>query len=161
VAETARLVAAMRPDGTADLRRALAGPLAVAVVAEALGLSDADPATVLGWYAAIVGSVSALTGEPGPGPGREDARQGQDRRDKAGVAGAGASGSLSGRLTAVIESAGEPPSLLAGAAGAGGDAAAGARGDAATGPAGDAAAETGGTAGTAAPALTTPEVISN
>ena len=153
VAETDRLVAAMRPDATADLRRALAGPLAVAVVAEALGLSDADPATVLGWYAAIVGSVSALTGEPGPGPGGEAARQDQARRDKARVAGAEAFGSLSGRLTAVIESASEPPSLLA--------AAAGARGDAATGPAGDAAAETGGNAGTAAPALTTAEVISN
>ena len=153
VAETDRLVAAMRPDGTADLRRALAGPLAVAVVAEALGLSDADPATVLGWYAAIVGSVSALTGEPDPAPGGEDAHEDQARRDKARVAGAEAFGSLSGRLTAVIESASEPPSLLA--------AAAGARGEAATGPAGDAAAETGGNAGTAAPALTTAEVISN
>jgi len=130
VAETDRLVAAMRPDGTADLRRALAGPLAVAVVAEALGLSDADPATVLGWYAAIVGSVSALTGEPGPGPDGEAACQDQARRDKARVAGTEAFGSLSGRLTTVIESASEPPSLLA--------AAAGARGDAATGPAGDA-----------------------
>ena len=153
VAETDRLVAAMRPDGTADLRRALAGPLAVAVVAEALGLSDADPATVLGWYAAIVGSVSALTGEPGPGPGGEAARQDQARRDKARVAGAEAFGSLSGRLTAVIESASEPPSLLA--------AAAGARGDAATGPAGDAAAETGADDRNQLPMLTTAEVISN
>ena len=153
VAETDRLVAAMRPDGTADLRRALAGPLAVAVVAEALGLSDADPATVLGWYAAIVGSVSALTGEPGPGQGGEAARQDQARRDKARVAGAEAFGSLSGRLTAVIESASEPPSLLA--------AAAGARGDAATGPAGDAAAETGADDRNQLPMLTTAEVISN
>ena len=153
VAETDRLVAAMRPDGTADLRRALAGPLAVAVVAEARGLSDADPATVLGWYAAIVGSVSALTGEPGPGPGGEAARQDQARRDKARVAGAEAFGSLSGRLTAVIESASEPPSLLA--------AAAGARGDAATGPAGDAAAETGADDRNQLPMLTTAEVISN
>ena len=153
VAETDRLVAAMRPDGTADLRRALAGPLAVAVVAEALGLSDADPATVLGWYAAIVGSVSALTGEPGPGPGGEAARQDQARRDKARVAGAEAFGSLSGRLTAVIESASEPPSLLAAAAGAGEDAA--------TGPAGDAAAETGADDRNQLPMLTTAEVISN
>jgi cytochrome P450 len=153
VAETDRLVAAVRPDGAADLRRALAGPLAVAVVAEALGLSGADPATVLGWYAAIVGSVSALTGDPGPGPGGEDARQDQARRDKACVAGAEAFGSLSGRLTAVIESASEPPSLLA--------AAARARANVATGPARDAAAETGAAAGTAAAALTTAEVISN
>src|SRR5690349_4366603 len=153
VAETARLVAAMRPDGAADLRRALAGPLAVAVVAEALGLSGADPATVLGWYAAIVGSVSALTGDPGPGPGGEDARQDQARRDKARVAGAEAFGSLSGRLTAVVESASGPPSLLA--------AAAGGQANVATGSARDAAAETGAAAGTAAAALTTAEVISN
>ena len=158
VAETDRLVAAMRPDGAADLRRALAGPLAVAVVAEALGLSGADPATVLGWYAAIVGSVSALTGEPGPGPGGEDARQDRARRDRARrdearAAGAEAFGSLSGRLSAVIESASEPPSLLA--------AAAGARANVGTGPARDAAAKTGAAAGTAAPALTTAEVISN
>jgi cytochrome P450 len=53
----------MRPAGTADVRRSLAGPLAVAVVAEALGLGDTDPRTVLDWYAAIVGSVSALAGE--------------------------------------------------------------------------------------------------
>src|SRR5215469_7005391 len=65
VAEAARLVAAMRPGGAADVRRSLAGPLAVAVVAEALGLGDTDPQTVLGWYAAIVGSVSALAGEHG------------------------------------------------------------------------------------------------
>ena len=153
VTEAARLVAAMRPAGAGDLRRGLAGPLAVAVVAEALGLGDADPATVLGWYAAIVGSVSALTGEPGPGPGGEAARQDQARRDKARVAGAEAFGSLSGRLTAVIESASEPPSLLA--------AAAGARGDAATGPAGDAAAETGADDRNQLPMLTTAEVISN
>lgn len=152
LAETDRLVAAIRPDGAADLRRTLAGPLSVAVVAEALGLSDADPAAVLGWYAAIVGSVSALTGEHGPEPGGEDARADRARRDKARVAGAEAFGSLSARLTAVIESASEPPSLLA--------AAAGARGDTAAGPAGDVTAESGG-AGTAAPALTTAEVISN
>src|SRR5262249_61771309 len=49
VAETDRLVAATRPDGTADLRRALAGPLAVAGGAEALGLGGADPPTGAGW----------------------------------------------------------------------------------------------------------------
>src|SRR5690242_10076407 len=150
VAETDRLVAAIRPDGAADLRRALAGPLAVAVVAEALGLSGADPATVLGWYAAIVGSVSALTGEPGPGRDGEDARGDQARRDEARAAGAGAFGSLSARLTTVIESASEPPSLLAAAAGARANAAAG-----------DGTPETSGSAGTVAPALTTAEVISN
>jgi cytochrome P450 len=153
VAEAARLVAAMRPSGAADLRRGLAGPLAVAAVAEALGLGDADPATVLGWYAAIVGAVSALTGEHGPVP-HENAREAQARRDQARVAGAEAFGSLSARLTAVIESAREPPSLLA--------AAAGARADGTEGTAGDGAAENGESgAETASPTLTTAEVTSN
>src|SRR5215831_12243462 len=87
VAEAARLVAAVRPAGTADLRPSLAGPLAVGVVAEALGLGDADPATVLEWYAAIVGSVSALAGDQGTAPGG-DAREDQARRERARVAGA-------------------------------------------------------------------------
>lgn len=154
VAETDRLVAAMRPGGAADLRRALAGPLAVAVVAEALGLGDADPATVLDWYAGIVGSVSALAGEHSPAPPGEDAGADQARRDQARAAGAEAFGSLSARLTAVIGSAGEPPSLLA--------AAAGARGDATAGTAKDGTAGNGNSGGgAAAPALTTAEVISN
>jgi cytochrome P450 len=46
-AETGRLVAAMRPVGGADLRTGLAGPLAVSVVAEALGLGQTDPSVVL------------------------------------------------------------------------------------------------------------------
>jgi cytochrome P450 len=152
VAEADRLVAAMRSDGAADLRRGLAGPLAVAVVAEALGLSDADPATVLDWYAAIVGSVSALTGEHSPARPGDDAREDQGRRDQARAAGAEAFGSLSARLTAVIGSASEPPSLLAAAAGAHGAAAVDtARRDTPENVSDDAAAA----------ALTTAEVISN
>ena len=143
VAQADRLVAAMRPDGAADLRRGLAGPLAVAVVAEALGLGDTDPAAVLGWYAAIVASVSALTGEHGSHPTADAGR------DEARAAGAGAFGSLSARLAMAIGSPGEPPSLLAAAAGpthTGGDGATD-RGDSGMAP--------------AAPALTTAEVISN
>jgi cytochrome P450 len=109
-AEAGRLVAAMRPAGAADVRRSLAGPLAVAVVAEALGLGDADPRTVLDWYAAIVGSVSALAGEHG------SAGAGTGRRDRVVMAGAEAFGSLSARLSAVIGSADGPGSLLAAAA---------------------------------------------
>ncbi len=61
VAVTAgELVGAIRPAGVAELRSTVAGPLAVAVVAEALGL-DADAATVLGWYSSIVDAVSAVT----------------------------------------------------------------------------------------------------
>jgi cytochrome P450 len=62
----AALVDHMRPDGSGDLRSALAGPLAVAVVAQALGLGDTDPATVLSWYLGIVTAVSALTGQSAP-----------------------------------------------------------------------------------------------
>jgi cytochrome P450 len=115
VAETARLVALMRPDGAADARRSLAGPLAVAVVAEALGLGDTDPATVLGWYAAIVGAVSALTGE------HDRAATEAGGLDQAVAAGGEAFGSLSARLTAVINSADSPPSVLATAARTGQD----------------------------------------
>jgi cytochrome P450 len=124
----------------------------VAVVAEALGLGDADPATVLDWYAAIVGSVSALTGEHSPARPGDDAREDQGRRDQARAAGAEAFGSLSARLTAVIGSASEPPSLLAAAAGAHGAAAVDtARRDTPENVSDDAAAA----------ALTTAEVISN
>src|SRR5215472_15418132 len=105
-AEADRLVAAMRPAGAGDVRRSLAGPLAVAVVAEALGLGDADPGTVLDWYAAIVGSVSALAGEHG------SAGTGTDSRDQVVTAGAEAFGALSARLSAVIGSPGGPATGL-------------------------------------------------
>jgi cytochrome P450 len=58
-AETGRLVSAIEPRGAAELRRAVAGPLAVAVMAEALGLGPADPARVLDWYDGIVAAVQA------------------------------------------------------------------------------------------------------
>jgi cytochrome P450 len=58
-AEAERLVSAIRPRGEAELRRAVAGPLAVAVMAEALGLADTDPAQVLAWYDGIVAAVQA------------------------------------------------------------------------------------------------------
>jgi len=47
--------------GSAELRRGLAGPLAVAVMAEMLGL-DASADQLLAWYDAIVAAVSALSG---------------------------------------------------------------------------------------------------
>jgi len=59
--EAARLVGALASGpGEAELRRGLAGQLAVAVMAEMLGL-DAAPAQLLGWYDAIVSGVSALS----------------------------------------------------------------------------------------------------
>jgi cytochrome P450 len=59
--EAARLVGAVAAGpGEAELRRGLAGQLAVAVMADMLGLA-ADPAQLLGWYDAIVAGVSALS----------------------------------------------------------------------------------------------------
>jgi cytochrome P450 len=58
-AEADRLVKAIQPDGEAELRRAVAGPLAVTVMAEALGLGRSDPAQILAWYDGIVAAVQA------------------------------------------------------------------------------------------------------
>jgi cytochrome P450 len=71
-AEAARLVSAIEPDGEAELRRAVAGPLAVTVMAEALGLGQTDPAQVLAWYDGIVAAVqseAAGTGVTAAGAG--------------------------------------------------------------------------------------------
>jgi cytochrome P450 len=48
--------------GEAELRRQLAGPLAVLTMARALGLDDLPVATVLGWYDAIVAAVTVVSG---------------------------------------------------------------------------------------------------
>jgi len=62
------LVASLGPRGAAEIRRDLAGPLAVEVVATALDLIDAEPATILGWYDEIVAAVDRVSvgGEIGP-----------------------------------------------------------------------------------------------
>ena len=60
-AEARRLVEALTPAGTAEIRRELAGPLAVNVVAAALELADAEPAVVLGWYDEIVAAVDRVS----------------------------------------------------------------------------------------------------
>jgi cytochrome P450 len=59
--ETERLIDAVEPAGGAELRRSLAGPLAVAVVTRALGLENADAGAVLGWYDRIVAAVTEIT----------------------------------------------------------------------------------------------------
>ncbi|MBW8793379.1 MAG: cytochrome P450 [Streptomyces sp.] len=66
--ETDRLLTALEPAGAAELRRSFAGPLAVAVVTEALGLVGTTTDTVLSWYDAIVRSVSDLTAGLEAGP---------------------------------------------------------------------------------------------
>ncbi len=60
-AESDRLISAIQPAGSAELRREFAGPLAVAVVTEALGLREVDVDRVLSWYAAIVAAVSEVS----------------------------------------------------------------------------------------------------
>jgi cytochrome P450 len=109
-AEADRLVAALRPLGAGDLRLGLAGPLAVAVVAEALGLGRTDPGTILEWYGAIVAAVSAQAGAPGGAP------QGPE----VSASGAEAFRMLDASLRAAIGRDGGEPSLLADA-GASGD----------------------------------------
>ncbi len=60
-AEAESLVEGLAPAGAAEVRRDLAGPLAVRVVAAALDLADAEPATLLGWYDAIVAAVDRVS----------------------------------------------------------------------------------------------------
>jgi cytochrome P450 len=76
--------------GRGDLSRSLAAPLAVAVVARALGLGQVDPGTILAWYDAIVGAVSELAA-------------GASTRSAQVAAGTAGFGQLSDSLAAVIE----------------------------------------------------------
>ncbi len=125
-AEAERLVSGFAAAGQSELRRSLAGPLAVSVVAEVLGLGQADPHTVLGWYDEIVGAVSALAGEsgqsgPDPASGAQAAgsRAAGSRAGGSQVAGSRAFGVLSESLREVL-ARGPGGSLLATAAEAGG-----------------------------------------
>ena len=64
-AESVRLIEAIAPAGRGELRRALAGPLAAAVVARSLGLEHSDVEKMLGWYDAIVSAVTGVAaGQP-------------------------------------------------------------------------------------------------
>lgn len=69
-AEARTLVDAVADRGTADLRAALAGPLAARMMLIALGLDGPGTGDVLGWYAQIVDAVTRITaGEPDPPEG--------------------------------------------------------------------------------------------
>jgi cytochrome P450 len=124
--EAGRLVTAIRPAGAGELRRSLAGPLAVAVVARVLGLGGVDPGTILGWYDAIVGAVSQLSAdaagaaEAGAAPAGGAGLTGPGGGAAAGIEAAGAAAfrQLSDRLQDVIAAA-AGPSLLAEVARAG------------------------------------------
>jgi cytochrome P450 len=98
--EAARLVAALASRGSeAELRRGLAGQLAVAVMADMLGL-DVEPAQLLSWYDAIVAGVSALSADGSAAV-----------PDAAAVA----FGELSARVEAALAQPGEPSVLTAAA----------------------------------------------
>jgi cytochrome P450 len=67
-------------DGTAELRRAYAGPLAAAVIAGVLGLRRNEVEPVLAWYDAIVGAVNEITaGRALPARGRQAFEQLRNR----------------------------------------------------------------------------------
>ena len=102
-AEAGRLVSAIEPRGAAELRRAVAGPLAAAVMAEALGLGQADPARILAWYDGIVAAVQAEAAAAEARPGRS----------RGGPAGSAAFAELAASLREVIAAA-PGSSLLAG-----------------------------------------------
>lgn len=94
-AETERLLDQLAPAGTAELRRAFAGPLAATIVTLALGMDHREVGDVLRWYDAIVAAVTEITaGAAPPRAGRE------------------AFGALEDRMRAVID-AGRGESLLA------------------------------------------------
>jgi cytochrome P450 len=70
--EAQRLVDELAPAGKAELRRALAGPLAAYAMTRALGLGPGEVAAVLAWYDAIVSAVTEITaGSDVPASGRE------------------------------------------------------------------------------------------
>ncbi len=97
-AEAERLIDSFGAEGSAELRRAFAGPLAASVMAHALGLEQTEVGTMLGWYDAIVAAVTEVTaGADVPARGRE------------------AFGALQARLESVI-AGGEPESSLPAAA---------------------------------------------
>ncbi len=66
--EARTLVERLTPVGRAEIRRDLAGPLAVNVVVGALELLDVTPTVMLGWYDEIVAAVDRVStgGEIGP-----------------------------------------------------------------------------------------------
>jgi cytochrome P450 len=120
-AEAGRLVSAIRPSGAAELRRAVAGPLAVTVMAEALGLGQTDPAQVLAWYDGIVAAVQAEAASAGATSANAEATSANAGATSASAgatsAGAAAFAELAASLRQVI-AAPPPSSLLADVTGA-------------------------------------------
>jgi len=61
-----RLIEGLRPSGRGELRRGFAGPMSATIVTHALGLERDEVQDVLGWYDAIVASVTEITAGSGP-----------------------------------------------------------------------------------------------
>ena len=102
-AETGRLVSAIEPLGAAELRRAVAGPLAATVMAEVLGLGQVDPATILTWYDGIVAAVQAEGAAAGRGALPDTgADTGADGVTSVAAGGTAAFGELAASLREVI-----------------------------------------------------------
>ena len=64
--EAERLIEGLRPSGRGELRRGFAGPMSATIVTHALGLERDEVQDVLGWYDAIVASVTEITAGSGP-----------------------------------------------------------------------------------------------
>ena len=78
--EAARLVAAIGADGRAELRSAVAGPLAVNTITRFLGLDGVSPDEVLGWYTDISDAIVGVTrGDPIPDTCRSAVGEIRDR----------------------------------------------------------------------------------
>jgi cytochrome P450 len=98
-AEADRLIDRFEPDGTAELRRAFAGPLAASIMARALGLEQDEVATMLTWYDAIVAAVTDVTaGHDVPAYGQEAFDALRDRLER--VISQGPDSSLLGAVAA-------------------------------------------------------------
>src|SRR5262249_45698890 len=114
-AETGRLVSAIAPHGAAELRRATAGPLAGAGMAQVLGLGQVDPAQVLAWYDGIVAAVQAEAAAQAGTAAQAGAAADRPGISTAGAdpAGAAAFAELVASLRDVIDRGGRDGALLA------------------------------------------------
>jgi cytochrome P450 len=98
--EARTLVERLAPWGQAEIRRDLAGPLAVNVVVGALGLLDVTPAAMLGWYDEIVAAVDRVSTGGEIGPEARAAVDALDRHVDASIdGGAGALSTATATLT--------------------------------------------------------------
>jgi cytochrome P450 len=98
--EARSLVERLAPTGRADIRRDLAGPLAVNVVVGALELLDVTPAAMLGWYDQIVAAVDRVSTGGEIGPQARAAVDALDRHVDASIdGGAGALSTATATLT--------------------------------------------------------------